>query len=333
MRAGITASLIGHAAIIGIGFLAFPEASPFKPEEITALPVELIDVAEVTDLAEGAEKAKELPAEKPQPKPEVMAETPRPKPAEEPAKKPVEAAREPAPAPPRPEPEPEHEPKAAPDDIAALMQPEEASLPPAAQAEALPEAAPEPQPSLPSNPNVPRVRPKPPKAVVQPKPSPPPKPAQALAEPQPPKPDFNADDIAALLNKQQPAGGGDPLPSSEPQTIGSIEGHVEAAMTQSEIAALQARLYQCWNPPIGVREVGELVVEVRISLLPDGSLAGEPIVKSVQMASSPLAQIAAEAAVRAVVQCSPFGDILRPETYGQWNQIDFKFDPRQMLGG
>ena len=104
-------------------------------------------------------------------------------------------------------------------------------------------------------------------------------------------------------------------------------------MTQSEIAALKARLYRCWSPPVAVREAGALVVEVRISLLPDGSLAGPPIIMGVAQASDPLAQVAAESAIRAVVQCAPFGDILRPETYALWNQIDFVFDPREMLGG
>jgi colicin import membrane protein len=68
-------------------------------------------------------------------------------------------------------------------------------------------------------------------------------------------------------------------------------------------------------------------------LLPDGSLAGDPQLLSVSSVSNPLAQIAAEAAIRAVVQCAPFGDILRPEKYALWQQIDFVFDPRQMLGG
>jgi colicin import membrane protein len=123
------------------------------------------------------------------------------------------------------------------------------------------------------------------------------------------------------------------VPSPEPQTIGSIDGQANAAMTQSEIAALKARLYRCWSPPVAVREAGALVVEVRISLLPDGSLAGPPTIIGVGQASDPLAQVAAESAIRAVVQCAPFGDILRPETYALWNQIDFVFDPREMLGG
>ena len=104
-------------------------------------------------------------------------------------------------------------------------------------------------------------------------------------------------------------------------------------MTQSEIGALKARLYRCWNPPIAVQEAGGLVVEVRIDLLEDGRLARPPVVKRVEQASDPRAQVAVEAALRAVVQCAPFGDILRPETYTIWNRIDFVFDPREMLGG
>jgi hypothetical protein len=46
-----------------------------------------------------------------------------------------------------------------------------------------------------------------------------------------------------------------------------------------------------------------------------------------------LTQIAAESAIRAVVQCAPFGDILRPEKYALWSEIEFVFDPREMLGG
>jgi hypothetical protein len=82
-----------------------------------------------------------------------------------------------------------------------------------------------------------------------------------------------------------------------------------------------------------VREAGALVVTVRINLLQDGSLAGEPQLLRVGLASDPLSQVAAESAIRAVVQCSPFGDILRPEKYALWREIDFVFDPRQMLGG
>lgn len=120
------------------------------------------------------------------------------------------------------------------------------------------------------------------------------------------------------------------MPLAEPQTLGSIEGRQEAAMTQSEIEALKAMLYRCWNPPRGVREAGALRVTVGISLLPDGSLAAQPRV--IDGGMDPLSQIAAESALRAVQICAPY-QILPPEKYQAWREIEFTFDPREMLGG
>jgi hypothetical protein len=325
MRAGLTVSIVGHAVILGLGLVAFPEARPFQAEDIEALPVELISVAEVTDLMAGIETSEELPEEAPQPKPEIEAEAPAPAPLEAPPE-PVEAVAPPPPPEPEPvaEAEPEPEPEPVPPPEPELAEPEPAPEPEPDLAELI-EALPEPEPRVIANPNVPRARPEPPRQVARVEPPRPP------VKQETPEQAFNTDDIAALLNKQEPRGGGDPQPPAEPQTIGSIDGHAEAAMTQSEIAALKERLYRCWNPPIAVREAGNLVVTVRIQLLPDGSVAGEPEVRSPIF--DELTQIAAESAKRAVVQCAPFGDILRPEKYAIWNQIDFVFDPREMLGG
>lgn len=322
MRAGLTVSIIGHAVILGLGFVTF-QARSLEAEKIEALPVELISLAEVTDLAAGIESSEVLPEETPQPKPEVQSVAPAPEPTETPAEQPVEAVAPPPPPEPEPVeiPEPEPEPAAPPEpDIAELLE----ELP---EPTLEPTPEPEPEPRVVTDPNVPRVRPEPPREVATVEP---PRPTPA---PEEKKEEFNPDDIAALLNKQEPQGGGDPEPATDPQTIGSIDGHAEAAMTQSEIAALKARLYRCWNPPVAVREAGALVVEVQIHLLPDGSLAGPPIVTRVDHASDPVAQVAVEAATRAVMQCAPFGDILQPEKYALWKQIDFVFDPREMLGG
>lgn len=324
MRVGLTVSLIGHAAILGLGYIAFPQARPFQVENIEALPVDLVSVADTTDLAQGNKNSKVLPKDKPQPNAETATATPTPQPPRPEPPKPVEAAAPPPPPPPPPPPEPE--PAATPPEPAPPPpKPEVASLPEPA-AEATPEPAPQPPPDT----RVPRHRPNPPKPVATPKPTI--TPAPQVAEQQQQE-QFNPDEISALLNKQTPSSGGTPEPSPEPQTIGSIDGHADAAMTQSEIAALKARLYQCWNPPVAVREAGSFVVEVRINLAQDGSLSSPPVIVGVTQASNPLSQVAAESAVRAVVQCAPFGDILRPEKYALWNQIDFVFDPREMAGG
>ena len=314
MRPGLTVSLLAHAALLGIGLVAFPEARPFEVEDIQALPVDLIDIAELTDLARGDESSRILPEEAPQPATPVEAELPTPAPAETPADQPVEAARPPEA---RPEPAPEAEPVS--EDVASLPEPAETAEP---EAPAEVESA---APAPPVDARLPHRRPKPPRIA------PPPPETPAVAEREPEQ-EFNVDDITALLNKRIEAGGS-PDPSSDPQTLGAPEGEAAAAMTQSELAALKARLYSCWTPPLGARGAAALVVTVKITLMPDGSLAGQPELLGVAGVSDPLAQVAAEAAVRAVLECAPFGDILRPEKYALWREITFDFDPRYMLGG
>lgn len=331
MRAGVAVSIVGHAAILGFGFVAFPDARPFTPESIEALPVELVEISEVTDLLAGDKDAEAVSAEKPQPKPEVKAEAPAPDPAEKPAEKPVEAARQAeAPPPPPTELEPAPEPEPEPQELAALPEPAPEPLPAAE-----PEPVPEPEPPKPVESRVPKARPKPPKAAARPDPPAQPKPEEAdrleeLARAEP-EPEFNPDDIAAVLNKQEPAGGGDPEPAFEPATIGSIDGNAEAAMTQAWMAALGSKLARCWRPPVGVREAKTLKVTIAFTLLPDGSLAALPTVKSAGF--DQLSMVAAETALRAVAECAPYDDIFPPDRYDIWSQsIELDFDPREMFG-
>ncbi len=318
MRAGLAFSIAGHLAILAYGLVAFPDVRSFKVDDIEAFPVDLVPIAELTDLAAGDRKAEKTPEAPAQPKPVVKAEAPSPKPAEKPAKVPVKAAAPPAPK-----------------VVAALPKPVAPEPPPPPEPE--PEAkAPDAPPLAPAQ--NPRARPKPPKPVKVAKAAPPKKPKPpakpVTAEKKPDRPSFNPDEIAALLNKQDPTGGGDPNPAAAPQTFGANEGRIDAAMTQSEqdaiIGALRNRLAQCWNPPRGVREAGSLRVTIGIGLLPDGNLASNP--RIVDAGFDPLSQIAAESALRAVQICAPY-DMLPPEKYSAWRDIEFIFDPREMLGG
>ncbi len=320
MRAGLAFSIAGHLAILAYGLVAFPNARSFKVDDIEAFPVDLVPIAEMTDLAAGDRKAEKTPDVPVQPKPTVKAEAPSPKPAEKPAKVPVKVAEMPAPK-----------------VVAALPKPVTPEPPPPPPAEAEPEAkAPDAPPLAPAQ--NPRTRPKPPKPVKVAKPAEPKKPTPptmpVVVKKEPDRPSFNPDEITALLNKQDPAGGGDPMPATAPQTFGADEGRIDAAMTQSEqdamIGALRNRLAQCWNPPRGVREAGSLRVTIGIGLLPDGSLANEP--RILDAGFDPLSQIAAESAIRAVQVCAPY-DMLPPEMYSAWRDIEFVFDPREMLGG
>jgi hypothetical protein len=316
LRNGIGISIGLHVAILAAAVIGLPNARLIEPDAIEAMPVELVPIKEVTDLKLGDRKAEPVkaPDVRPQPKPTVKAEIEKPKPAEKVAKKPVEAVKETAPAP-MPKLALDKKPDAKVEKKVAAITPPEAE--PATRPEPL-----KPLEALAPAP-VPKVRPKPPKRTEPPK-------LQASTKPVKKELKFSTDDISALLDKQDPTGGGSPDPAEEPQTFGSIDGAAKADMTQDEIAALKARLYQCWNPPRGVREARNLRVQVAINLNQDGTLAGPPQI--VGAGIDQLWQIAAESAVRAVQICAPY-DILPPAKYHVWRSINFTFDPSQMLGG
>jgi outer membrane biosynthesis protein TonB len=163
-----------------------------------------------------------------------------------------------------------------------------------------------------------------------------PKPKQEAkaAPPQPPKPKqdrvFDQTKIAALLDKRDPtrqAITGATLNASA--SLGAPTGHA-AALSQSEMDAMRARLMSLWNVPPGVEHPEELVVTVRIQLGRDRRLIAPPQV--VSRGTSPRYQAAAESAIRAVLQGQPF-NMLRDETYDQWKFMDIDFDPKEMFRG
>jgi colicin import membrane protein len=161
-----------------------------------------------------------------------------------------------------------------------------------------------------------------------------PKAEAKAAPPQPPqKPKervFDPTKMAALLDKRDPtrqAATGAQLNSQA--SLGAAKG-TAATLSQSELDAMRARLTQLWNVQAGTERPEELVVEVRIRLTRERRLAAAPEV--VSRGTSPRYQAAAEAAVRAVLQGQPY-NMLRDETYAQWQDIVVTFDPRQMFHG
>lgn len=159
-------------------------------------------------------------------------------------------------------------------------------------------------------------------AKVEPKPLPPKKP------PQKQQPKFDANKIAALLDKRDPqrnvATG---IETNATPSLGTATG-MAAKLSQSEIDALRARLMALWNPPVGMQDAEQTQVTIRIRFRKDGTLAMGPQV----ITSGSGAQFNAmrDSAVRAVFVGQPY-TMLRPEHYDLWKEIDFTFDTTQMF--
>lgn len=144
------------------------------------------------------------------------------------------------------------------------------------------------------------------------------------------EPKFDADKIAALLDKREPTrtlATGQDL-SSAPG-LGNPMTHA-ARLSQSELDALRARLMALWNPPVGIKNPEDYVIRIRIRLDRSGRLSAPPQVMT--SGHGQLFDSARDSAVRAVFRGQPF-DMLKPEHYDVWKDIEVTFDPRDMFRG
>ncbi|BBE74063.1 hypothetical protein [Oharaeibacter diazotrophicus] len=390
MRTGFAVSIAGHVLLLAWGLFQLPAAKPFEVAEIDALPVDLVPIADVSQIAEGtktaplrdtASQAKvETPAPRPDsqragaaptdqdtpitekatdtaaapeatppppPPPPPKAEKPpepkppEPKPPEPKPPEPTPPEPTPDPAPPTPEPPAPKPPEPAP----APEKPAEAAKPTADVGElaAAPEKPAEEAKPAPASAVKPTAKPRPPKPTevaaaddAPAKPAPDGKSDQKKpSDKRPDKPskpaekEFDPNEMAALLNKVDPSGGGAKASSKDPSLGSEKRTGPVAKMTQNELEALRAKIQSCWTPPIGGDAGGAMVVPVRIELNPDGSLAGEPVAK--QVPPGPFGTVLAESALRAVRRCAPYGDVLPPEKYDSWQIVNINFDPRDMF--
>ena len=359
MRIGLTTSAIGHALLLAWGLWQLPGAQPFDVETIDALPVDLVPIGDVTKIAEGTKTApkndnasqgkvhnpvprpdsqrvgateadQDAPitekagktaaakeAEPPPPPPKAPEKPPEPKPAEKP----------PAPDAAPPEKPPEKPPEAAPPKADTG---EIAAKPPEKPVEKPPEEQPKPVPPAPAKP---LTKPKPPAPTetAEAKPDTPAKkdskttaPSKADAPKDSKSEKFDPNQLAALLNKVDPSGGGGKS-SDKAASLGSEKATGPVAnMTQSELDALTAAVTQCFNPPVGAASIDQIVVPLRVEFTIDGDLARPPVVKSVP--AGPAGQAVADAAVRAVQRCAPY-PFLPKDKFDTWQVVNMNFTP------
>jgi outer membrane biosynthesis protein TonB len=299
LRTDWTISACCHAVVLGAALVSF------APARLPATQVESIAVNIVTDTDKSAmtKGITNAPKEAKNPFAEKIAE---PKAADNPnakiAPKEVSAATDAAPPPSPPEPKQEAKKKAEPkrDLIAEALKKDAAK-----QAEQKKADAKKADAKIPT----------PPKRPPQPNQN---------------QPKFDPREMQALLDKRDPQrkeATGATL--SDTPSIGTSKGKA-AQLTQSELDALRARLAQLWNPPAGARNPEEIVVTIRFKLKPNGTIDGGPQV--ITSGQSPLFMASRDSAIRAVFRGQPF-DMLRPETYESWKDIEVTFDPRDMIRG
>ena len=102
-------------------------------------------------------------------------------------------------------------------------------------------------------------------------------------------------------------------------------------LAPSEVESIGRHIQDCWVPAGAPRNRQDLTVTIQFGLFPDGSLRTEPAVVEQSRLSSRDFRLAAEAAQRAVLECTPL-EGLSEASYEQWREIALVFDPRDLPG-
>lgn len=298
-----------------------PDAENVGENAVDLKPVKAAKPSPKEVVSEAPPKPAEKPAPQPEPEPKAPAPEPvkvtEPKPAEKPAPKPVpEKPDEPAPAAEKPA-----EPKSEPVEVAAL--PAESAPDPVA--EAISEAAPaEPEfTALPSAGPVPQARPEPPRPET-PKAAAKPAASESASTKES---DFNADAVAALLNKQDAAGGGAKR-STETAALGGTQTTRGNTLSQSEMDALRGQIQKYWSIIPGMADGGDVRVIVKMRLDLSGNIVGQPDVTATGGSAATRGTLSGSAR-RAVLQAQPFQ--LPKEKFDSWSEVIVNFDPSQMF--
>jgi hypothetical protein len=340
MKAGVTSSVVAHAALLIVAIVGLGSAKPYEPEVVESIAVDLVPISDFTNIRAGSLKSEVVETETP-----AITESDKPAELAQPTgnteqdqAKPEETAKE-TPAPvvnTAPEPTPEVQPEPEPDPVEEKPpepQPVEAPEPAAAPEETAPapelatpetEVAPEQvAPKIAPRPaNLGALREKVKKAQI----------AEAAAKKkaedeakrikqakvEADKQAREADAIDQILNQEKSRGattgaGGTP-------TLGKTTG-TAATLSQDQLGALGDAMKKNWNTFL-IRS-DRIIVEVEVRLAQDGSVIGTPTL--IQAAGTSLDNTALQAAIRSIKQGAPYD--LPLDKYDAWQVVHITFDP------
>jgi hypothetical protein len=99
---------------------------------------------------------------------------------------------------------------------------------------------------------------------------------------------------------------------------------------QDETAAFRDRLKTCASLPDTISPADKIRIVLRVSFMPDGTLASEPML----IEGSPSAKGLAlkQSAIQALRQCQPYA-MLPADKYKEWKVLDLSFTPQDFTGG
>jgi len=368
MKGSLITSAVLHVLALVMALVTISAPQSFDVADVEALPVDIVPIEEITQIQQGdkkapvAEKSAPVPTQKPtsvenaenlgnnkvdlksvptpnakpnsaessaapekvekvQPKQDDVTNDVQDIIKEDTATNPsTEIAKAEPPSEAKPEPAPEAKPEAKPEETAA----EEIPLP-----ESVPLPAAKPKPEKPKPAEKPAEK-KP--AETQTAKAPDKKKADKNQESAKSKSskesDFNADEIAALLNKNDPTAGGAKA-SQDKAAFGGKKTTGGSKLSQSEMDALKGVIQNNWSFIPGLAGMEGMVIRVKFRLDESGNLVGDPEVTASGGEAS-TQQVMMASARRAVLRSAPFTN-LPPDKYDAWSEVIVNFDPSEMM--
>lgn len=140
--------------------------------------------------------------------------------------------------------------------------------------------------------------------------------------------DFNADEVASLLNKTDAKGGGAKR-SADPAAFGGKKTTGGSTLSQSEMDALRGQIQKNWSVIAGIEGAEGMVIRVTMRLDRNGDIVGQPEVEA-RGGSDSARRTLEGSAVRAVRRSAPFKN-LPPDKYDAWSEVVVNFDPSELL--
>ena len=143
---------------------------------------------------------------------------------------------------------------------------------------------------------------------------------------------FDPNNIAALIDKSKEETA-ETTNKTNKITQSNQKDIKTSALTLSEEDALKAQIFGCWSIPLGLPYNENLLVRIKLSLKPDGTVINSEILDHARMnkPGQGFYKVLAESALRAIRLCQP---LRVPSTgYERWKDLQLNFDAREMLKG
>ena len=121
-------------------------------------------------------------------------------------------------------------------------------------------------------------------------------------------------------------------PTGKHSTQSRAPAGAQTAMTADLATYFFNKVRPCWyiSGLAGAPNPETLVVQIEVSLNPDGSVASPPQLTAQSMANAATnryLKATADSAIRAITQCAPFK--LPPDRYAEWRQSVVNFSPQE----